>query len=357
VAIQFTESVTPFGHGIDVFAPSGHRISTASRATGSRLTVGLARAGADAEGTYLVQWSVVAADTHPSRDSFTFSVGRPGPAPAGEVAANEVGGVAPAGLGLQTLARWLHFVGLSLSLGVAACVVILAVPGGVPPTTRRLVAAGIALLVLAEPVQVAAQAASFGNLDAASVAQVTASSFGRVTALRLGAALALWATLPLTRSARRWALGLGVAAVATVIAAADAASTHTVSGELALLAFPVTMIHLLSMALWVGAVVVALENTPNRAAYRARLRPLALAGVVLAIATGAVLAVLHVKAWRDLIGSVYGLTLLAKIALLAIVLGTAIAARRRGKVRPVEAVLLAGVLLVTAFLGTVRPPP
>jgi copper transport protein len=356
VSIQFTESVTPFGHGIDVFAPSGHRISTASRATGSRLTVGLARAGADAEGTYLVQWSVVAADTHPSRDSFTFSVGHPGPAPTGEVAANEVGGVAPAGLGLQTVARWLHFVGLSLSLGVSACVVVLGLPGGVPPTTRRLVAAGIALLVLAEPVQVAAQVASFGNLNAASVAQVTASSFGRVTALRLGAALALWAALPLTRSARRWALGLGVAAVATVIAAADAASTHTVSGDLELLAFPVTMIHVLSMALWVGAVVV-LVNTPNRAANGPRLRPVALAGVVMAIATGAVLAVLHVKAWRDLLGSVYGLTLLAKIALLAVVLGTAIAARRGGRVRPVEAVLLAGVLLVTAFLGTVPPPP
>lgn len=357
VSIQFSEPVTPFGRGIDVFAPSGHRISTAAHAAGNRLVAAVARSGLDSEGTYLVEWSVVAGDTHPARDRFTYSVGHPGPPPPGEVAANEVGGVAPAGLILQTLARWLHFVGLVLGLGVVACQVLVGVPGAQLPRLRRLVITGIALLVLAEPVQVAAQAASFGNLDAASIVQLTASSFGRITALRLGAAIALWAGLPLTRSAPRVPLGLGVLAVAIVIAAADAASSHTVSGGLAWLALPATMVHVVSMALWVGAVVLALVLEPggHLPAYRVPLTRVAVAGLLTAITTGLVLALLHLRAFQELVSSTYGLTLLAKLALLALAIAGAIAARRRRTIRPTEAALLVGVLLVSALLVSMPP--
>ena len=83
IRIGFSEPVTPFGRGIDVYAPDGRRVSGGASVKGAILVGSLSDWQALPEGTYLVEWRIVAQDTHPSRGSYTFSVGHPGPAPAG----------------------------------------------------------------------------------------------------------------------------------------------------------------------------------------------------------------------------------------------------------------------------------
>ena len=124
------------------------------------------------QGTYLVEWKVVAQDTHPSRGTYTFSVGRPTPTHAGLETASDLGTVAPLGLLLQALGRWLHLLGFALAFGAYAFQLLLLGEPDPGPRLRRLLYLGIALLVVAEPVALAGQTASFGNLDQASMADV-----------------------------------------------------------------------------------------------------------------------------------------------------------------------------------------
>jgi len=56
-----------------VLGPSGHRVDHGSvSAADTHLSVAV---DAAEPGTYQVRWGVIAADTHPARGSFTFSVG------------------------------------------------------------------------------------------------------------------------------------------------------------------------------------------------------------------------------------------------------------------------------------------
>ena len=181
VRITFSEPVTPFGRGIDVYSPSGRRVSGTAVASGFALVDSLNELGS---GTYLVEWRVVARDTHPSRGSYTFSVGHPGPVPDGLAPEADLSSVAPAGLLLQALSRWLHFLGFALAFGTVAFQLLVLRETEPAPRLRRLAYAGIALLVAAEPIALVAQAASLGTIDSASLADVLGSAFGRVLAHR-----------------------------------------------------------------------------------------------------------------------------------------------------------------------------
>jgi len=117
IRITFSEPVTPFGRGIDVYSPSGKRVSGSAQFRDGALVGSLGDFQPLEEGTYRVEWRVVARDTHPSRGAYTFSLGHPSAPSAGALAGGELGAVAPLGLFLQTLARWLHFLGFALAFG------------------------------------------------------------------------------------------------------------------------------------------------------------------------------------------------------------------------------------------------
>src|SRR4029077_20325237 len=93
VDLVFSEPVTPAGRGISVYGPDGRLVSSGpARASGSRLSVQLAGAS---DGTYAVIWTVVAADTHPSRGEFTFSVGHTSPVKAPGFGGGNIGLATP----------------------------------------------------------------------------------------------------------------------------------------------------------------------------------------------------------------------------------------------------------------------
>ena len=354
VRITFNEPVTPFGRGVDVFAPSGRRVSGTATYRDGQLVVPIAEYQPLEQGTYRVEWRVVARDTHPSRGSYAFSLGHPSPVSGGGLQGGELGAVAPLGLFLQTLARWLHFLGFALAFGGIAFRVLLLPDPEAPPRLRHLWYAGLALLVIAEPLALAGQAASLGSLDSLALADLLASAFGRVLALRLGAALLLWGALgavPEARGRGGWAiLGLGAA-----LALVDGLAGHTIRGFPDLAAYLLTAVHVAAMGLWAGG-LFSLLAVENRRPLVARFGRLAAASVAVLVLSGALLALLHLRSPADLAFTPYGFTLAVKLLAVAAALGGAWFGLRASRTGAPEAVGLGGVLALAALLASLPPP-
>lgn len=358
IRVEFSEPVTPFGRGIDVYAPDGRRISSRAVIQGDSLVVSLGDSSGSAEGTYLVVWRVVAQDTHPSRGSYPFSVGHAGPAPTGDLAGGDLGAVSPLGFLLQALARWLHFLGFALSFGVLAFMLIVLREPEPPARLRRLVYLGIALLIAAEPIALVAQAASLGAIDSPSLADVLGSAFGRVLALRLAAALALWGIL----GAPRAALGAGIwslLVLGALLAGIDGLSGHTIRGLPRAAGALLTAIHEASMVVWVGGFIgllAVIGATADKGALAARFGRVAVVSVAVLILSGGLLALAHLGAPADLMLTAYGLTLSIKLLAVGTALWLAWTGLRRLRSGRPELLALAGVLALAAVLASLPPP-
>jgi len=330
VSLLFSEPVTPAGAGIKVYDPSGRQVAASVSPRGSAL---VASVSAAQQGTYVVSWQVFAADTHPSRGAFRFVLGHPSANPFSALLDTpEVGTATPAGIALQALARWVHFTGLALVVGVVGYAILVQRRNGFDSSVRW----GVVLLIAAEPLALAGQLASL-SFDGDTLLAVLGSSFGRLLGLRLGAALLAWTLLP----ARR---GWPLVAVGAVIALLDGLSAHAVPG-LPVAGQLLASSHVLAMALWAGG-LVAFVRAPD-----ARFPRLALLTFGVAAATGLLLAFAHTHFGAALLTSDYGRALLVKVAIVGAALLFAVLQRRRLELAAVLAII-ASAAVVAAL-----PPP
>jgi copper transport protein len=315
--------VTPAGAGIKVFSPGGQLVSAAAHSRGSVLTAAVDSSEA---GTYIVSWQVLSADTHPSRGSFSFVVGRPSANPySGLLSSGEIGTSTPVGLALQALARWVHFIGFALVFGVVAY-----------GRTRRLVGAGVALLIVAEPLALLAQLASL-SFDGDTALAVLGSGFGRLLGLRLGAALLAWT---LMAGGRSWPM----LAVGAVIALLDGAGAHAIPG-LPRVGQALVAIHVAGMGLWVGG-LAAFLIAPDR-----RFGRYAAWTLGIAVVSGLVLAFAHTGFGAGLVTTDYGRVLLIKALVFAAAMVAIVLRRRR-----LELGFVAAIISVAAVLAALPPP-
>jgi copper transport protein len=300
VSLMFSESVIPAGKdAIKVFSPTGHQVAGPARVVGHTLSAAIS---ATETGTYVVTWQALASDTHPSRGAFRFVVGQPSANPYLPVlSGGEIGTATPLGFALQAVARWVHFLGVALTFGTVAYQVVTRRE----PRLRRLVVAGVVLLIAAEPVALVAQLASL-SFDGDTVIAVLASPFGRLLGLRLGIAFLVWALLALESP---WPV-LGLGAVMTLI---DGASAHAIQG-LPGAGLLLDAVHVAAMGLWVGG-LVAFLFAPDR-----RFRPYAIGGLAVAIVGGLVLAIAHLGSPAALVTTSYGWVLVVKAAVVAVAL-------------------------------------
>jgi len=340
VELVFSEAVTPAGRGISVYGPEGKLVSGArARSAGNRLSIPLSDG---TEGTYGVIWTVVATDTHPSRGEFTFSVGHASPVNAPGFGAGTIGLASPPGLVLQSLGRWLHFAGFALGFGAAMYALFIARDN----RPLRLAGAGAAMLLLAEPLALLAQTASFDpaqTLEADALIDALASPFGRVLGLRLAAALLLWAVLGALRQAPwlRWAVpSLGLA-----LSVVDAAAAHATPALPLLMGLALNAIHVSAMGAWVGG-LAGYAVVPSGGFVR-----VAVWSAGLLVASGAALALLHFANPLQTMTTAYGGVLIVKLPVVAVALWLAWRARRRG-----ELAALIGVLLAASVLVSLPPP-
>ena len=329
VTLLFTEPVTAAGAGIRVYAPSGKEVAGAATARAATLT---APFSSSEQGTFVVTWQVFAADTHPSRGAFSFSVGAPSANPySALLSPGAIGTSTPLGLALQALAHWVHFAGFALVLGVAGYRVLT----GRGPFTR-LLGAGVALLVAAEPLAVIAQLASL-SFDGDTAVAVLGSPFGRLVGLRLAAALVAWTVMATGRS---WPL-LVIGAAISVL---DGLGAHAIPG-VPLAGQLLVSLHVAAMALWVGG-LAAFAVAPDAGFGR-----YAAATFGTAAASGLLLAFVHTDYFASLFASEYGRAVMAKVGIVLAVALTVLLRRRR-----LELYGAFAIIAVAALVAALPPP-
>ena len=327
--LVFTEPVSPAGAGIKVFSPSGHQVAGPVTSRGAVLSAPISSAEI---GTFVLSWQVLAADTHPSRGAFRFSVGHPSANPYSSLVAGEFGTATPLGFVLQALSRWVHFVGFALAFGVTGYRALMRRQA----VSRRLVRAGVILLIAAEPLALLGQLASL-SFDGDTAIAVLASGFGRLLALRLAGALLAWALLALESP---WPV-LGVGAAVALI---DGAGAHAIpglpdAGQLLI------AVHVAAIGLWVGGVAAYLAAPDKRFGRYAAI----LLGV--AVASGILLALAHIGALNALMTTAYGQALMVKIVVIGAAVAVVVLRRRR-----IEFGLLLAVFAAAAVLAALPPP-
>jgi copper transport protein len=334
VELIFSEPVTPAGAGIKVFSPSGRQIAGPAISRGVLL---YAPMSSDETGTFVVSWQVLAADTHPSRGAFRFSIVHPSPNPYSSlVTGGEIGTASPLGFVLQALARWVHFVGFALVFGVVAYRALTRDKEPNQRPVRRLVGAGIVLLIAAEPLALLGQLASL-SFDTDTAIAVLASGFGRLLALRLAGAMLVWALWSVESPWPVLGVGVGVALL-------DGASAHAIPG-LPVVGQLLVSVHVAAMGLWVGG-LAAFLIAPDRRFGRYAVLCFGVAAV-----SGLVLAVAHVGVVNALMTTPYGQALIIKVLVVGAALSIALIRRRR-----LEFGVLLTVIAAAAVLAALPPP-
>ncbi|MFY1695660.1 copper resistance CopC/CopD family protein [Solwaraspora sp. WMMA2101] len=416
VTLTFDEPVTLRPGGVQVLDAAGTTVDAAARSVDRTVVIDLPAAMAD--GTYVVSWRVVSADSHPVAGGFSFAIGAPS---TGSV----VIPVSTPDTALQVLrpvTEAVVYLGVLGSAGLAVFA-LLFLPGRPAPrrTIQLLGVAALAALVVMPPVTAAWQDAA----DVGALATVAAWRTGYGADLGLSAVLAgigvavvLAGTDLLTRvsGGRRRAVATAVFAGAGLALGALLIVGHTRSFGPAWLVLGSDLLHLATAAVWLGGILglahllsrrAAPPSGPDagsdarpdagsdagsdarpdsgsdappaaeRAAVVAAFSQVAAVLVALLGVAGVLLGWRIVGSWSTLFGTAYGLALLAKVAAVAVLIG--IAAWNRYRLVPrttrpgseaaalgalrrtvrVEAVLLVAVLAVTGVLVTRDPtaPP
>ncbi|WP_203337455.1 copper resistance CopC/CopD family protein [Nocardioides limicola] len=373
LTLTYNEPVTLVPDQVVLYDATATVVPSQARTEGARLIVDVDQELAD--GTYVLTWRIISADTHPVGGALTFSVGEPSPSVA------PIGGSAEASTVGLSVWGFIGYLGLFLAIGTAIFTTWL-LPrlsrfDEAARRIRQLTLAGSAVAVLA----------GLAGLQL-TVGNQLGSSVGLVEAWRGASADLRWSLVLL-------ALGLGavtagvmcrphparpLVGAGTVLATISPALTG--HSRLELVSTAADAVHVLAGGVWLGgliALAISLPAATSRAELAAQLlsRFSTVAAAVLSILvlTGLLLAWRIVPSPEALIDTGYGRLLLTKTGLVLIVVALAAWNRfvllprtRRatgsarvattGTVRrtvAAEAAVLVGVLAVTGFL--VNQPP
>ncbi len=377
VELQFGESVEVALGAIEVFDGNGSRVDlgAAHHPSGAGRDVAVALRTGLKDGTYLVSWRVISADSHPVGGTFTFSIGH-----AGAVATVKSSSGDPTVAKLFAVARFLGYAGLIVFVGGWLFALICR-----PPRTRALVrllaigwaiglVGGLGALLLQGPYGAALPLHNSFNWTVLHA--VLGTRFGYALQVRLIgwliAGITAWVGIRQTGTRQRALVALtGVAILGVVVS--FAAAGHGGVGVQWPLALASDVVHLLSVSTWLGGLLALVTVTLRRAdtddVRVVVTRFSRLAGwLVLAIVVTGVYA-----GWRqagilsDLPVTAYGRLLLLKVSFVALAWAVAIYSRSwvRGSAdvsvhrlrTSVGIEALAGVAVLVVTTALVAAPP
>jgi copper transport protein len=382
VVFDFNEPVEVTFGALRVFDGEGRRVDGGElvRPNGSSRSVGVKVERGLARGLYTATYRVVSADGHPVSGGFTFGVGvavaKGGSAP--DVAdLLEESDAGPAVEGVYGVARALHYAALLLLVGGAAFAVLLWPATATVQWPRRLLVAAAAVGLLASLAAVALQGAlgagvSLGHaLDRDVIDASLDTRTGQAWAIRAG----LWAAaLPVVALMRRPRFGLAGAlmAVAAALVVSLPLAGHADTQDPKALLVPADIVHVTAAGAWLGGLVLLLfafwrrPDTDGAGEATRGFSKLALWAVVAIAAAGALQAWFYLDGPKTLFTTTYGIALLAKIALLGVIVVVANGNRKRvakmvegGALRRAmraEVALAVGVLAATAVVVRAAPP-
>ncbi|MDQ4069916.1 MAG: copper resistance protein CopC, partial [Actinomycetota bacterium] len=367
ILLTFNEAPDPVLSSVQVLDASGKQMETGKPENvpgqPNQLRVAL---GPLADGAYTVTWRTTSAlDGHTTVGSVAFGVGVPVTAVGSEGARTVVD--APTPTVAAVAGRWLFYAGVVLLLGAAVVGVVVVAdpkaiswPGLVP---AWVAAAGGVLLTIGD--QRASSQAPLADLLASSTGQKLTTQ--AVAVVLAGLAVA-WAAVHRSRSSLVL-VGLGAAAAML----ARALAGHANASSARWFAVGMQWAHLVSVGAWVGGLVWLLlamrRGDPGQGPGLARRFSSVAAVTLAAVAVSGVARALdEVGAWGRLLDTSFGVTLLVKLGLFAVLV--ALGARNRlrhvalasanriaGLRRVVrgEVAIAAGVLGATAVLTGLPP--
>lgn len=338
LVIYFVSPVEVRAGAVQVVDPRGRRVDRGriERPGGDPrvLRVPLRR---DLSGPYLASWRVTSLDDHPITGSLSFLV-------AADAAGGATGDLAGTLLGIT---RFSLFAALVLLVGGFVFLIAVWPRGLGTPRVRRLlvsawtVAAAVTLLGI--PLHGAAQAGVplARAFEPAMLRDVIATRYGQASAARIGL---LAATVPLILAmlrrpelvrpgGPRWLLPLGGLLGAGLLVTPGLAG-HAGSGDLVPLGVAADLLHLAAISVWLGGLAVLVTCVlprPEPAELRQvvpRFSELAFEAVVVVVISGLFQAWRQVGGLSALTATPYGRLLLAKAAVVAVLIGFGVVSRR-----------------------------
>jgi copper transport protein len=355
VVLTFSEGVLLSDDSLRVLDPHGTNVATGTPGhadgpdSGATSTVTL-RPGL-ADGTYTVAWRAISQDSHPVAGAFTFSVGAPSKTTVDPTSLT--GGGGPAG-DLYGIGRYVAYGGFALLVGVSVFLGVCWPRGALLRPLQMLAATGwvamvlatIALIMLRGPYVSGGGPGQMVDLDVIRDQLETRPGAALLSRLLLLAAAAVFLAVlfgsyakredPEERADLAWGLGIGGTVVAVGIAATWAMAEHASVGIQHQVAMPVDIVHLLSMAVWLGGLIAlltalwapSLAGRPVPAFAVRRFSALALTAVTLLIGTGIYQAWRQMGSWGAFTDTHYGKLLLIKIGLVCALVVVAWFSRR-----------------------------
>ncbi len=397
VDLTFNEPITLVPDSVRVFGPDGSQVDNGviGHHHGDAATASVELRPRLPDGSYLVSYRVVSADSHPISGAYTFAVGHATGTPT--VATPQSGSDAvDIGLGV---ARWLGYAGSALGLGGFAFLVWCWPSGWASRRARGLVAGGVVTLVVGTLLALVLkgpydEGTGLGSVtDGSLLRQVLATTYGEALDARLLLLAALVLLLTYRDHIPARILAAAPAVLLVGVGVTFALCGHAAAGGHRPLAVASDTVHVASMSIWMGgllmllgAVLVTAEREDATPPVL-RFSTLATGAVTMLIATGTYQSLREVRSWDVLFHTHYGHVLVVKLAIVGVAFLAAAGSRtwvwqtvnpvvpvhaataaptepaldgrpRLARLRlsvALETVLLIGVLVVTAMLVTSDP--
>lgn len=336
VVLSFSETVRPVTGKVRVITPDS-KLANGGDVIVSGHDVKIPLKTGTPNGTYLVSYRVISADSHPVSGAYTFSVGAPSTPPSdANVAVGEnltVSAPLP-------FVRWIGFVGLLLLVGTVLMLSVLW-PNRLDRTVpMRLVWIGAGMVALATVGEMLLEipwvAGGYSQIRSSDVQEALGSQYGAAHVIRLGVLVAaLFLLRPVLRG-RAWGADRVLLAVLGVIGLATwSVSGHPSTTSISTITVIADMAHIGSMSVWVGGLVVLIAFLLPKANARELgvIVPVwsrwAFAAVCTLVLTGVVQALFEIGlSFKALFTTEYGLLVLTKAVLAGSVVGVAFFSRR-----------------------------
>jgi copper transport protein len=293
-----------------------------------------------ARGTYLVSYRVVSADSHPIAGTVSYSVGAASTPPSASGAATDTG-VDPLVRAAIPVGKYLGYAGLVLLVGPVLVLSLLWPHRLSRQGPARLVWTGLGLVIGSSALGLWLQApytlgVGLFDVGPGDLVDVLGTTYGAVMLVRLGVTAAAALLLrPLLRGGGESKVDLALLGVLGVTALATWPLTgHPSASPVAGVSVVVDAVHLASMAVWLGGLIMLVAFLLPRANAQelgailpiwSRWAALAVSALVLA---GATQALIEVGSFSGLVDTSYGQLIMAKVGLFAIVLAVAAYSRR-----------------------------
>jgi copper transport protein len=372
VGLRFGEPVGTGLGGVRVLTAQGDRVDTGevTRTDGGSV-VHVALRPSLTDGTYLVVWRVISADSHPVSGAFTFAVGAPSVDPKTLLGRGNLTSLTSPSHGPGWALGATRFLGYSAMLVLLGAALFALRVGSVP--LRRialwgglveLASAGVALLVQGPY----AAGLSLSHLfDTDLLREVLHTRYGEATATRVGLALAV-VVLHRARAQLLAVLALGWSVT-------WALAGHAGVGEWQPVTAVSDVLHQVAVAAWVGGLALLIVGVRrswwDEAVVLPRWSRHATWAVGVLVATGTLASVREVGELGALFSTTYGQRLAIKVALVGLMLLFALLGRayvkgldaepteeERASLRRsigIEAGLAVAVVAVTAALVSTTP--